>query len=246
MLKYFLKYWESLVDRIIVYDNQSDDGSVELLKQYPLVEIREYDTNGYLDSDKRREIRNNCWKEARGKADWVIVVSVDEFVEAKDLRAELLAASKYDTIQPQHIEMVSDSFPTADGNIGDLVSEGVITSETNKIFPQTPKINPGFMSKVLIFNPNAIKDINYIPGAHHCFPVKFNGSSVKKLVTNKIICKHYHYLGFEWTKQRHEAANKRRNPNDIKRGYSFEYDMGDDYINDILKKLNEQKTKIIL
>jgi glycosyltransferase involved in cell wall biosynthesis len=231
MIERFLKHWSNLVDKIIVYDNCSDDGTPELLKQCPIVEVREYNTGGYLDSDKRREIRNNCWKEARGKADWVIVVSFDEFIDAKDLRMELFNNTNYDTIKPQHIEMVN-------------FDEGVYTSKCNKVFPQKPQINPGFMSKTLIFNPNQIQEINYTPGAHTCHPIKVDGSKVKELLSDKIICKHYHYLGFDWTKKRHDSANIRRTPEDIKRGYSFDYAMGDDYIREIIKVLESQKVKL--
>lgn len=53
LIPYVMPYVERLgYDKFIVYDNGSTDKTIELLKQYPFVEIRHFDTNGAF-SDKR-------------------------------------------------------------------------------------------------------------------------------------------------------------------------------------------------
>ena len=44
---FVMPYVEALgYDKFIVFDNGSTDRTVELLKEYPFVEIRHYETNG--------------------------------------------------------------------------------------------------------------------------------------------------------------------------------------------------------
>lgn len=82
MIKYVMPYWERIkIDKLIVYDNMSTDDSVEQLKKYPFVEIRQFDTNGKfcdttnarLKSDTSLELKNTGY-------DWVFVGDFDEVV----------------------------------------------------------------------------------------------------------------------------------------------------------------------
>lgn len=58
MIPYVMPYVERMgYDKFIVYDNMSTDRTVELLSQYPFVEIRPYDTGGKFD-DRERTIRH--------------------------------------------------------------------------------------------------------------------------------------------------------------------------------------------
>ena len=43
-------------------------------------EVIPYSTGGKINDFKYLEIKNNAWKKSRGKADWVIVVDMDEFL----------------------------------------------------------------------------------------------------------------------------------------------------------------------
>lgn len=54
MVPYVMPYVERMgYDKFIVYDNESTDNTVELLKQYPFVEVRTYSTNGLFNDDLR-------------------------------------------------------------------------------------------------------------------------------------------------------------------------------------------------
>lgn len=88
ILPHFLKHYD-FVDRIVVYDNQSDDGSLEILKSAAKVEVRSFDTGGEHHEGKMDDIRREVWRESRGQADFVIVCDADEFLYHPDLPALL-------------------------------------------------------------------------------------------------------------------------------------------------------------
>ena len=49
MLPFFLRHYEQFCERMIVYDNGSDDGSQAIIKAHRLCELREINTHGELD-----------------------------------------------------------------------------------------------------------------------------------------------------------------------------------------------------
>lgn len=54
MVPYVMPYVERMgYDKFIVYDNESTDNTVELLKKYPFVEVRTYSTDGTFSDDIR-------------------------------------------------------------------------------------------------------------------------------------------------------------------------------------------------
>ena len=80
-------YWKRFAERVIVYDNGSDDGSVEYLSQYPWIEVRQFKTNGF-DDTANINIKNSCWKESIGIADFVVVSDLDECLYSPVLESE--------------------------------------------------------------------------------------------------------------------------------------------------------------
>ena len=54
--------------KVVVFDNYSTDNSVELLSKYPWIEIRQFHSDGQNDIIQA-QIKNQCWLEAKGKAD---------------------------------------------------------------------------------------------------------------------------------------------------------------------------------
>ena len=76
LLPYFLRHYGSFAEKVIVYDNQSTDGSADIAGSWPKTEVRTLDSGNELRDDLLLEVKNNCWKESRGKADLVIVCDV--------------------------------------------------------------------------------------------------------------------------------------------------------------------------
>lgn len=77
-LPYFFNHY-SFADRIVVYDNNSTDDTVDVCRKLG-AEVNHLPSVGF-DEKVLIDCRNNAWKSARGNADWVIVVDPDELVE---------------------------------------------------------------------------------------------------------------------------------------------------------------------
>ena len=92
---FFLRHYEEFADRIVVYDEGSDDGTRDILQTHPKIELRQFirTVPDSLELSKKA-VHDHCWKEARGSADWVILVDIDEHVYHPNLDAHLVAQSK--------------------------------------------------------------------------------------------------------------------------------------------------------
>ncbi len=202
ILPYFLKHYETIADKIIVYDNMSTDSSLNILKTHPKVEIRVYDSNNQIRDDLYLDIKNNCWKDSRGRADWVIVVDTDEFIYHLDLYDFLKKKySKGITLcKPKGYLMVSEKLPTTKGMIYDELKRGI---------PQEAS------SKSAIFNPNKIEEINYSAGAHSCEPTGeiklYESSGDLKLLHYKVLSLDYLLTRSRQCKERLSEVNKQNN-----------------------------------
>ena len=166
-MPYFVRHYGD-ADRIVIYDN----GSTDISKEYALThhcEIRDYAclTGNTIRDDVLTVLKNNSWKEACGKAEWVIVVDLDEFLYHPQLEEKLAEYKKEGITIPlaTGYEMVSSVFPVADDHsrLTDIVKMG----RRNDMY-----------SKWVIFDPNKIEDIDYRLGSHVARPVgqiKFSG-----------------------------------------------------------------------
>jgi len=161
-------YHHRKADRIIVYDNGSTDGTPDYFEGRPNVEVRHYhgSTDHKLRDDIHAEIKNTCWKEAIGKADWVVVMDFDEFLYHPKLD-EKLAEYKKDGVSiplASAYEMIAPLFPAAPVYLTDVVKFG----RRNDLY-----------SKLIIFDPNKVQNISYGPGGHNARPtgeIKFSGT----------------------------------------------------------------------
>src|SRR5687767_6903150 len=91
MLQYFFKHYDPWVDRYIFFDDGSTDQTPSILENHPNVEIRRLASLQEKDSYvlDAQQVHNQCWKESRGFADWVIITAVDEFLYAPRFKAYL-------------------------------------------------------------------------------------------------------------------------------------------------------------
>ena len=156
LMPIFLNHYEKICDKIIVYDNESDDRTAEICDAHPLVERRVYKTNGQIRDDVYLDIKNNQWKNFRDY-DWVCVLDLDEFVYHPNLKDFLVSCKRKGISIPQTTgySMWSDQLPNSEEPIWEQIKMGL----RDTWYDKTP-----------IFDPKLIEEINYKHGCHACYP----------------------------------------------------------------------------
>lgn len=192
MLPYYLRYYENVADKMIIFDNQSTDGSTEMLKAHPKVQACSFKTDGVND-EVMTGIYNEAYKTMSQDADWIIIVDIDEIiVSAKArLRDVLQEMLDNDVIIP-HVagyQMVAEKFVKSDKQIWEVVKRGVRDPVYDKFAVFRPEVN-----------------INYIPGRHRALPEcnRYMTSSFDVLALL-----HYKFFGRERYLNRQEMLCKR-------------------------------------
>lgn len=188
MLPYFLRHYETIATRIFVWDDGSDDGTLEMLQAHPKVTLLPFDYTGVNDeyqAEHQWPQYKNYSRESN--TDWVIQVDCDEFVYHHDLvtRLAYLKYNGYHVVMPTGFLMCSEVFPTTVGQIYEEVKYGV---------------RDRTMDKGVIFRPEI--DIKFKPGRHRVLSAKFGDKDAVKCHHSKILYLHFRYFGMEYYYQR--------------------------------------------
>ena len=226
---FFVDYWKSLADEVevFVYDGFSTDGTFEYLSQYNWINVIQTKENSELDDFFSIQLKNNIWKKHRGTCDFVMVCDFDETImsySVEELHSTLdkMKTEGYSILLPLSFNVVSDDFPKY---------------ETNKFLHEicVYGFNDFIMeTKAILFDPNKITEINYIPGSHACFPK----GEVKWFNTQNLFLIHAKYLGFDYYFNR--IHNRELSENNKKCGLWAEKDK---IKNNMLAEFNEMKNK---
>lgn len=190
MLPFYLRHYGKFCDKIVVYDNQSTDSSREIVRAFSNTELREFDTGGVIDERRYLDIKNEAYKEERGKADFVVMGDVDEFLYAPDIRLVLqkMLHRKETILTTQGVEMVFDGFPVDDGRqIWQIVRQGVVDKKFSKRVCFSPKV-----------------DIKYYSGAHICNP-----SGQVRMSNECVYVLHFKWMGQDHVRNRYYAYRER-------------------------------------
>ena len=152
--------------RIVFYDNNSTDRTVEIAKSNNC-EVKYYDSGNTLNDILHMQIKNSCWKDA--KTDWVLVQDLDELLDINEQQLKKEEASGTTIIKSEGWTMVN-----MEDNLDiENIKHGYRSSDEIAY------------DKCLLFNKKHIKEINYSVGAHSCKPL----GNVKYGSTFKM----YHY-----------------------------------------------------
>lgn len=207
ILPFVFQYYECFVDRFVFYDNYSNDHSESIIRSHRNAEIIHFQTDGF-DDTKHNDIKNNCWKHSRGKADYVIVCDTDELFYHKDILQALsvLKNEKSSIVKPFGYNMFSNEYP-------------VFSSEHSIVEQVKRGVRVPMFDKCILFDPHAIVEINYKPGAHECHPwgrVKWYRNEDVKLL-------HYKNIGLEQLIERNRLYVSRLSKENIEKNYGTEY-----------------------
>lgn len=224
MLPFMFDYYKQFVDRFTLYDNYSDDSSESIILSQPNAHIKKFSMDGEINDYIYQDIKNNCWKQSRGKADYVIVCDTDEFIYNTDIHQVLseLKKSRFTIVKPFGYNMYSTEYPTQGKSLTDQVKRGI----------RVPMFD-----KCILFNPHAIVEINYKPGAHECHP----WGRVKVCRNEDIKLLHYKNIGLEQLIARNRLYASRLSNENKEKGYGAEYLKKEQLI---IQEFNENLQKI--
>ena len=189
ILPWVLQYWLAAgIDKLIVYDNGSDDRTLDILREFPLtIEVHPYDSGGEANDWIYRDIKCNCWKGS--DADWVFVGDTDEVlftpIRLKDYLKDITAP----VLQPCLYQLAAWALPTLDPARGLLHTYPDIRLQ---------QLGP---NKVNLFQPSMVSDMQYGLGAHGCSPL-YQGKPVTIEYRPDLSWFHLKNLGVEYLLQR--------------------------------------------
>lgn len=202
MLPYFLRHYAPLCDRVIIFDDHSDDGGPALAAAYPNVEVRPYPGAG-LDDIEFVEFAARTYPEARGLADWVVWVDADEFIYHHDLRGLLRHYQAQGITLPlvQGYAMFAERFPTTPAQIYAEVRCGTAYAA---------------YSKPVVFDPRL--ELRWGAGKHD---LQDAGAAVRS-TTAEIRLLHFRHLGAEYFTARNARNYARMTMANIGRNLGFQ------------------------
>jgi len=208
VLPFFLEHYAPWVDRFVVFDDQSDDGSTQALARHPKVDLRPFPPKGESFVLAALNLWQHAWKESRGRADWVVLCNVDEFFHhpaGMGAYLQRCTAEGATIIHPRGYEMVGDRFPEPGSSLVRQVPMGVA------MFGQ---------DKRQLFDPDAIDEINFAPGRHQCEPT---GTVVEPVAVEAALL-HYKYVDpHAYMLPRQKILGQRMLPGDRSRGFGKQY-----------------------
>jgi hypothetical protein len=160
MLGFFFRHYDPWVDRYVIYDDGSQDGSLDILRAHPKVELRRFervDAESFVLS--HTQMQEHSWKESRGRADWVVITAIDEhlWVHGHDRRSYLreLGDEGVTCVPALGFDMNSETFPLDKGLLVQTVTHG------------RPR---RFFNKLSVFDPAAIDEARFVEGRHRAAP----------------------------------------------------------------------------
>jgi hypothetical protein len=202
-----IRHYQKFCHKITIMDNHSTDGSAELAKSLGCEVIP---FGGQLfDDQANMDVKNNCWRDS--DADFVICCDMDEILFSPrwlNHKCEL----------PDKLKSISDyDKSTIFGTIGWQIMSDEMPKE------DLLEITNGFefknYAKSIIFNPKAIREINYGPGAHECNPV-----GVVNWSPEYFYVLHYKHIGgVQRTIDRYKQYQPRMSNNNRKNGWGIHY-----------------------
>jgi len=208
MIPHFLRHYRHLATHIFAFDNGSTDDTLPLLaREKDWVTTVPFDPPGDSIVDEARELFETAWQTSRGKADWVIIVDMDEHLYHPNLIGYLryCASQGITAITAIGYEMSSEVFPTGDIPLWREITSGCRFARD--------------FDKLSIFDPNAVDSINYAVGRHAASPegrVVYPERPEIKLL-------HYKKLSLDYLTTRWGELRGKLRAGDIENGWGSHY-----------------------
>ena len=209
ILPFMFDYYDKFVDHYTIYDNYSNDNSISLIKQHSNTKIILFGNANEFNDKDNKNIKNNCWKHSRGKADFVVVCDIDEFLYHPEINKLLnqLYTENISFPTTKGYEMYSDTFPVHNRRylLTDLIQKGVRSE---------------WLDKHILFNPHKIVETNFAPGAHQANPT---GIVKYDLPATELKVLHYKNIGLDYLESRYRQLGERLSSFNREKGLGLHY-----------------------
>jgi len=227
MLPFFLDHYSKFASKIIIFDNESTDNTINIAKEHPLVKtVYSVKTGDSLDDSMYVEIKNSCWE--GDDSEYVMLVDVDELIYHDTDIVEYLENTKQPVYRCCGYNMISETFPNNIESITTQIKQGVFDR---------------FYSKPVVFNPNIIKKTDFDLGTHDG---RFYDE--KGLITpmeSELKMLHYKNLGFEYREARHKMFAKRMSDFNRRTGAGIHYTWDTETQKSEFDNILERSSKVI-
>lgn len=210
MLGFFFRHYDPWVDRYVMYDDGSTDGTLDILRGHPNVDLRTLDRT---DPDSlwrsHTAMLNSAWKQSRDVADWVVLADIDEHLHlagGADVRSYLAAQRELGVtlIPALGFNMVSLDLPADEGRLVDVVRRGNAARDFNKL---------------AVFDPDAVEETTVADGRHVAAP---SGRLLLPARDELMLC-HFKRLGLRHWQGRADELAERLGPGDREDGLGVHY-----------------------
>lgn len=142
MMPFFLRHYSTFAEKIIVYDEQSDDGTRKLVAACPKAQIWEWPHRGLNDEEFTAKINQLGSDNFAAMCDWVIFADVDELLHHPDI-LRVLSEAKEDMIRATGYALISpDGFPNPEwgGQLYEMVKMGIRQPNYDKFICWRPGV----------------------------------------------------------------------------------------------------------
>lgn len=230
MLGFFFRHYDPWIDRYVIFDDGSTDGTLEALQDHPRVVVRKFQRScpdSFVESARRHY--NSSWKSSRGQAHWVVIAAVDEHLHVPGVPMrqylEHCRAQGVTVVPALGCQMISDEFPAPDERLCDTRTWGAPWGQMNKLG---------------VFDPHAIEDTGYEAGRHRAHP----SGRVQVPDRDELLLLHYKYMGFERTRARHALLKTGLGPGDLSENWAHHYSWTDPQLRAAWEDFARQKVDV--
>lgn len=224
IVPYVMPYLELLgYDKLVVYDNESTDGTVEMIKKYPFVEVRTYSSGGKFDEYLKTKIKADCIAEfafnkrseyiGKDEIAWVTGCDFDEvlyFIQQEGLRAN---DRQYGLNFKEYLNhMTLLGYNVCNEDIVDIVSENFPNSDSGLIHKNAEMCSygrPYLFNKPNLFRIDNISEYYISLGSHKGW-FRFNGQEIKCFNNSRYLFSfHLKYIDREYFSNRNKIYAER-------------------------------------
>ena len=214
IMRLVISHYQKFCDHITILDNFSTDGSDKLAREMGC-QVKQFG-NQFFDDHENRNIKNNIWK--GNQSDFVFIADFDEipffsYVHTNDEYEWDLSMTDLVT----HLQIEKEAGTTIFNTIGwQIMSEDW---PANDLLEITTGYEFSNYAKSIVFNPQALTEINYGFGAHECNP---KGNVVWSELPLYVL--HYKHIGgVQRTIDRYKQYQPRMSKNNRKFGHGIHY-----------------------